>query len=110
MDLVEEFALEIERATNSCRVELLSVQAKYYRLIIQGVFFRYFRMYERVELYSKEELHTILNALEDIIEQLETESSIDGTPKYDVLQSREFIYECMRRMIQKYNFSDWILE
>ena len=106
----EEVSLELEHATNSCRMELVSTQAKYYMLIIKNLYMTYLKKYENIESYTKEELLEMLKIVENTVNELETESMIDGTRKYDMRESLEFIQECIHRVMVKYGFKNWVIE
>lgn len=103
----EEISLELEQETNRCRMELVSLQSHYYKLIIQKLFIENLRKNENITLYSKVELKSMLHALEEIIDELEAESTIDGVQKYEMGNSLPFIDESLARVMKKYSFSGW---
>ena len=103
----EEVSLELELATNRCRMELVSIQAQYYMLIIKGLYIKYLKQNENIEKFTKEELLEMLQAVENTVNDLETESLIDGTAKYDMRESLPFITECITRVMGKYGFVEW---
>lgn len=106
----ERLSAQLEAQANNCRMELLSLQAEYYMLIIKNLYMKYLKQYENIALYSEDELGEMLQAVEDTVNALETESMIDGTRKYDLRESLPFIEECMRRVMYKYGFSGWLIK
>lgn len=106
----EEVSLELEYATNRCRMELVSLQAQYYTFIIKSLYMTYLKQYEDIESFSKKELLEMLEYLEEVVGVVETESMIDGTQKYDVRESLPFIQECIHRVMDRYGFKDWVIE
>jgi len=105
----EKISAELEIQTNNCRMELVSLQAQYYMLIIKNLYMKYLKQYENIELYNKVELLEMLQVVENTVNELEMESMIDGTQKYDMRESLPFIEECMRRVMYRYGFSGWII-
>ena len=106
----EELSAELEIQTNNCRMELVGMQAQYYMLIIKNLYIKYLKQHESIELYSKDELLEMLQTVEETVNELETESMIDGTQKYDMRESFVFIEECMHRVMHRYGFSGWIIK
>lgn len=103
----EEIRLELEHSTNRCRMELVSIQTQYYVLIIQKLFLENLKRHENIELYSKNELLDMLKTLENIIYELESESTVDGMQKYTMSNSSPFIDEALKRVMDRYGFSGW---
>ena len=103
----EEISLKLERDTNRCRMELVSLQSRYYMLIIQKLFMENLKKHENIALYSKYEILDMLNNLETIVYDLETESTIDGLQKYEMSNSLPFIDESLQRIMDKYGFTGW---
>lgn len=110
VSIYEEVSLELELATNRCRMELVSVQAQYYMLIIQNLYLTYLKKYENIELYTKAELEEMLQVVENTVNELEIESTIDGEVKYDKRESLSFIQESISRVMDQYGFSGWIID
>jgi len=106
----EKLSAQLEVKTNNCRMELVSLQAEYYMLIIKSLYMKYLKQYESIEVYTNDELLEMLQTVEDTVNALETESMIDGTQKYDMRESMPFIEECMYRVMQSYGFSGWIIK
>ena len=106
----EKLSAQLEIQTNNCRMELVSLQAEYYMLIIKNLYLKYLKQYENIALYGENELLEMLLAVEDTVNELETESMIDGTQKYDMRESMPFIEECMYRVMHRYGFSGWIIK
>ena len=46
----EKISAELEIQTNKCRMELVSLQAQYYMLIIKNLYIKYLKQYENIEL------------------------------------------------------------
>lgn len=103
----KEVSLELEHETNRCRMELVTLQSQYYMLIIQNIFIENLKKHENIELYSKNELLDMLKTLENIVYELEAESSIEGMQKYNMSNSLPFIDESLQRMMHKHGFSGW---
>jgi len=109
LSIDEKVSTQLEIQTNNCRMQLLSLQAQYYMLIIKNLYMKYLKQYENIALYSEDELLEMLQTVEDTVNELETESMIDGTQKYDMRESLAFIEECMQRLMNRYGFSGWII-
>ena len=108
--IYEEISLELKHETNRCRMELVSMQDQYYMLMIKNLFVTYLKHNENIELYSKKEISEMMNFLGDTMEEIGVESRIDGTQKYDIKETWPFIQECMKRVMKKYGFTDWVME
>ena len=105
----EELSLELSYKTNVCRMELVEIQSKYYMLIIKNLYLTFLRRNENIDLYSREELLDMLQMVENTVDELETESTIQGMQKYEITNSSVFIEQCMQRVMKHYNFSNWDL-